>query len=304
MADKKISALTASTTPLAGTEVLPIVQGGSTVKVSVANLTAGRTVTAAVLGVGTASPLTTFNVEGGTFLLRGGPMDIGPTSGANGAARISSSLTNAVEGKLIFSTSNSSSALTEAMNIDKDGNVTNTIGNLVIGTAGKGITNSTGSVALNFGASGVTLSAGTATMSAYGAGFAVFNSSGVISSTRNLASNTQTKSVAIGATQNLFYVNDYKLSASGFMTIRSSDASGVTIKTFVFNIMGNGIATGLVQLASEDYGGAASTFTVAETRNSPGAPNNQISLTNTSGVASTVEVSYQFISGYENVTFI
>ena len=42
MADKKISALTASTTPLAGTEVLPIVQGGSTVKVSVANLTAGR----------------------------------------------------------------------------------------------------------------------------------------------------------------------------------------------------------------------------------------------------------------------
>jgi hypothetical protein len=44
MADKKISALTASTTPLAGTEVLPIVQGGSTVKVSVANLTAGRDV--------------------------------------------------------------------------------------------------------------------------------------------------------------------------------------------------------------------------------------------------------------------
>lgn len=44
MADKKISALTAATTPLAGTEVLPIVQSGSTVKVSVANLTAGRTV--------------------------------------------------------------------------------------------------------------------------------------------------------------------------------------------------------------------------------------------------------------------
>lgn len=42
MADKKISALNASTTPLGGTEVLPIVQGGSTVKVSVDNLTAGR----------------------------------------------------------------------------------------------------------------------------------------------------------------------------------------------------------------------------------------------------------------------
>jgi hypothetical protein len=44
MADKKISALTAASTPLAGTEVLPIVQSGSTVKVSVANLTAGRAV--------------------------------------------------------------------------------------------------------------------------------------------------------------------------------------------------------------------------------------------------------------------
>ena len=47
MADKKISQLTAATTPLAGTEVLPIVQGGSTVKVSAADVTAGRAVSAA-----------------------------------------------------------------------------------------------------------------------------------------------------------------------------------------------------------------------------------------------------------------
>ena len=46
MADKKISALDGATTPLAGTEVLPIVQGGSTVNVSVANLTAGRALSA------------------------------------------------------------------------------------------------------------------------------------------------------------------------------------------------------------------------------------------------------------------
>lgn len=38
MADKKISALTAATTPLAGTEVLPIVQSGATVKVTVQDL--------------------------------------------------------------------------------------------------------------------------------------------------------------------------------------------------------------------------------------------------------------------------
>ena len=42
MADTKISALPASTVPLAGTEVLPIVQSSATKQVSVANLTAGR----------------------------------------------------------------------------------------------------------------------------------------------------------------------------------------------------------------------------------------------------------------------
>jgi len=49
MADKKISALTGATTPLAGTEVLPIVQSGSTVKVAVSDLTAGRAVSATQL---------------------------------------------------------------------------------------------------------------------------------------------------------------------------------------------------------------------------------------------------------------
>lgn len=53
MADKKISALTASTTPLAGTEVLPIVQSGATVKVAVSDLTAGRAISATQLTLST-----------------------------------------------------------------------------------------------------------------------------------------------------------------------------------------------------------------------------------------------------------
>lgn len=56
MADTKISALTVATTPLAGTEVLPIVQSGVTKQVSVANLTAGRAVSADSLTL-TGSPL-------------------------------------------------------------------------------------------------------------------------------------------------------------------------------------------------------------------------------------------------------
>lgn len=54
MADTKISALTSSTIPLAGTEVLPIVQSGSTVKVSIDDLTAGKPVSCSQLGVGGA----------------------------------------------------------------------------------------------------------------------------------------------------------------------------------------------------------------------------------------------------------
>lgn len=46
MADLKISQLTAATIPLAGTEVLPIVQNGTTKKVAVADLLAGVTVSA------------------------------------------------------------------------------------------------------------------------------------------------------------------------------------------------------------------------------------------------------------------
>ena len=49
MADIKISALPAATTPLAGTEVLPIVQSGITAQVAVSNLTAGRAVSVSSL---------------------------------------------------------------------------------------------------------------------------------------------------------------------------------------------------------------------------------------------------------------
>jgi len=55
MADTKISALPAATTPLAGTEVLPIVQSGTTDKVAVSDLTAGRDVLTKNITAGTTS---------------------------------------------------------------------------------------------------------------------------------------------------------------------------------------------------------------------------------------------------------
>jgi hypothetical protein len=71
MADKKISQLTAATTPLAGTEVLPIVQSGSTVKVSSDDLTVKNVrsnATSGILqvagpGAGTTRVMTTPNAN-------------------------------------------------------------------------------------------------------------------------------------------------------------------------------------------------------------------------------------------------
>jgi hypothetical protein len=71
MADKKISQLTAAATPLAGTEVLPIVQSGATVKVAVSDLTAGRDVsTKNLTSTGDVS------LNGGTFVFNDSGADL------------------------------------------------------------------------------------------------------------------------------------------------------------------------------------------------------------------------------------
>ena len=64
MADLKISQLPAATVPLAGTEVLPIVQSGTTKQVSVDNLTTGKAVSASSV---TATTITGTTVNGTTF---------------------------------------------------------------------------------------------------------------------------------------------------------------------------------------------------------------------------------------------
>lgn len=136
MADKKISALNSATTPLAGTEVLPIVQGGNTVKVAVTDLTKGRTTLAAFLGVNNNSPADYVEVSG---------------SGANG---IRVSRTGALTQYITLSSGSTgpsidgSSGIGEVsigvnasrkLVVNNAGNVTNNFGNYVVGTAGKGI---------------------------------------------------------------------------------------------------------------------------------------------------------------------
>ena len=69
MADKKISALASASVPLAGTEVLPIVQSSATVKVSVNGLFTNPTVTnyvEAVVAIGTVTSSSTLALTNGT----------------------------------------------------------------------------------------------------------------------------------------------------------------------------------------------------------------------------------------------
>ena len=91
MADVKISALPPATTPLTGSEVLPIVQSGTTDKVSVANLTAGRTVDAAAVSVGAgtvSAPGLTFSGDTNTGIYSPAADTIAFTEGGVEAMRL------------------------------------------------------------------------------------------------------------------------------------------------------------------------------------------------------------------------
>ena len=142
MADKKISALTAAATPLAGTEVLPIVQSGATVKVAVSDLTAGRTFSALGMTLtstdagATAAPLIDLYRDSATPAASDTLGEIefnGEDSAGNKQtygvihASILSPTSTAEQGQLHFETS-TAGALTEKMIIGTTNLVINEIG--------------------------------------------------------------------------------------------------------------------------------------------------------------------------------
>ena len=152
MADKKISALTAASTPLAGTEVLPIVQSGATVKVAVSNLTAGRDIaatslTTAAVQATNSGGLTLKNSSGTTQLSLGAgggdnitlsvATNITP---ANAAVSISPTGTGTVTiNPATASTINNTSIGATTALAGRFTSVTTTTGSVVIGTSGQGI---------------------------------------------------------------------------------------------------------------------------------------------------------------------
>jgi hypothetical protein len=163
MADKKISALTSASTPLAGTEVLPIVQSGATVKVAVSDLTAGRTVNVANLGVGATPSAWSADYAVAQFPL-GGAVAAYNVAGAPFTAILSNAYYDGTNWKYLSATSAGATnfrnegynsdfvwytapagsagnniTFTSRMTLDSSGNLTNATGNFVVGTSGKGI---------------------------------------------------------------------------------------------------------------------------------------------------------------------
>jgi hypothetical protein len=135
MADLKISALTGATTPLAGSEVLPIVQSSTTKKVSIANITAGRDVSMKQL---TATADSFIGTDNGGFKYYFGTF----TNAAGGAnnAYFSAGLADLNEkAGFMWQTRDATGDLNNVFKLDGDQNATLMTGNLVIGTSGKGI---------------------------------------------------------------------------------------------------------------------------------------------------------------------
>ena len=159
MADVKISGLPASTTPLAGTEVLPIVQSGVTKKVAVSDLTAARNVSANTLaitnGAAAFSPAAGVGVAVSGAYQRGWTTPGTLSSPAEEAALGYGSANGAPSSGIFFNNTYSEQDSSwpsfkiafngtpyVAARFDTGGNFTLPLGNLVIGTSGKGINTS------------------------------------------------------------------------------------------------------------------------------------------------------------------
>lgn len=146
MADKKISALPAATTPLAGTEVLPVVQGGTTDKVTVADLTAGRTVGAVKYEADYTATSPSLSNSTGTGLRLRATTGLATVFGAdpatvfagwlqvsNGAGSAFPLAINPLGGSVGIGNNDPTELL------DVSGNIKSATGNFIAATAGKGI---------------------------------------------------------------------------------------------------------------------------------------------------------------------
>jgi hypothetical protein len=152
MADKKISALTSASTPLAGTEVLPIVQSGATVKATVENVFNTTQPSGTANGVvflnssKRATSGTAFTFDGSNLAyLNGSTFGLFRVTGdASSVAGFDMGTVASPDAcRMRYSNATSSWTLranaADAITVDSTQNVQVLSGNVVISTSGKGI---------------------------------------------------------------------------------------------------------------------------------------------------------------------
>ena len=247
MSNNKISQLTSATTPLAGTETLPIVQSSTTKQVSVANLTAGRAVSADSLALTNALPAT----SGGT----------GQSSYAVGDI-LYASTTTALSRLADVATGNAliSGGIGVAPSWGKVGLTTHVSGTLAVGNGGTGLTTlAAGYIPYGNGTSafsstsnlyygGKNMGLGTSSPVDFGSGYTVLSVNDTTGGgVAFLAAATQKGSIFNAG--NAMYIDCNN--SAGILNIRNT-ATGATSQ---FG------ATGIVTLGA--YGAGAATFSAA-----------------------------------------
>lgn len=237
MANAKISALPAASTPLAGTEVLPIVQGGVTDQVSVANLTAGRAVgtgNLTVTGTGAVSGDFAINTNKFNVTAASGNTTMAGTLGVTGDVAVNTNKFN-----ITASSGNTTTAGTLgvtgdfAINTNKF-NVTASSGN----TSMAGTLSATGDFAINTNKFQVTASSGNTTVAG------TLGVTGLTTATGGIAGGVQTLSGA-GAVNVTTLATAFTSTATG-NALTLADGTNGQMKTVVYVAEAAGGDTGVL----------------------------------------------------------
>jgi hypothetical protein len=265
MADIKISALPASTTPLAGTEVLPVVQSSTTKQVSVANLTAGRDIaatslTTAAVQATNSSGLTLKNSSGTTQLL------VGSGGGDNITLSVATNITPANAAVAISPTGTGTVAISPAGALTINPTTASTINNTSIGAT----------TALTGRFSGVTVTPNNINVAGLFSGFGTTGVNGYVTTTQQFTADDTLsrhhKANAGGGTANTTQCTQTTtgittakviagLEDASFIIVRGSDGAG---NEFMDNLISTNSGTPTV-LHSVTLSGspAARTYSIA-----------------------------------------
>lgn len=314
MPNSKISALTSATTPLAGTETLPIVQGGVTKQVSIANLTAGRAVSAASLALTTPLPVTSGGTGTGTAFTAGSVV----FAGASGVY---------TQNNANFFWDNTNSRLgvktaTPSYNVDVIGNLRvygdyavfladPTKANLRIGSDGANDIYLSGSVALGItGAAGINLNAGAGLPRVVGIGSTgnvTIDTGNIIQGTAAKGINFTANTATAGSTSQLlnwYEEGTWTPNQGAGLTVVGAFSSSGTYTRIGRQVMVRGQVVGATSVAVNAAGTISSNlpFTAAVTHagsmfNSAVNASGVVQITSTSVVAATT------IAATPNITF-